>query len=146
MGLFNKVIKTLAKGWKMLCNLTKKLAAIIITGLVVVAKVIGKFFTFLTQWLDKAIDFVEKTYNVTVIAVQTFIKKVNDEYQELSYNYYQQGNQFLRDTVVKQSYISADEVPEDIRRLAEGMSNDQMKEITDITAEKQEYALDMCPA
>lgn len=76
------------------------------------AMIIGKFFSLLAKWLDTAIKYVEATFHVIVSGVQTFLKKVGNEYQQLSYNYTRQDDgTFLKNTVIKQTFVSEDEIP-----------------------------------
>jgi len=120
---------------------TKKLAGYIATALRSVAMIMGKFFTLMTQWLDKAINYVVATFNVIVSGVQTFIKKVNNEYQEISYNYSRQSDgSYLKNTVVRQTFVSEDEIPADIKELAVKMEEGNMIDISNATADRQEYA------
>lgn len=141
MGLFAKIGQALDKVFAMIAQLTKKLAKFIINNLRKVAMTIGKFFTLLTQWLDKAMNYVAATFNVIVDGVQTFLKKIGDEYQEISYNYtQQQDGSFMKNTVVRQTFVSEDEIPADIKQLATQMEEGNMVDMSQNTAQKQEYA------
>ena len=98
MGLFTKIGELADKVFALIAQLTKKLAKFILNNIRKVAMTIGKFFTLLTQWLDKAMDYVAATFNVIVDGVQTFLKKVGNEYQEISYNYtQQQDGSYMKD-------------------------------------------------
>lgn len=141
MGFFTKIGQLADKVFEMIAKLTKKLAKFIVNNLRKVAMTIGKFFTLLTQWLDKAMDYVAATFNVVVDGVQTFLKKVGNEYQELSYNYtQQQDGSFMKNTVVRQTFVSENEIPDDIKQLALQMENGNMVDMSNTTANKQEYA------
>lgn len=149
MGFFEKVGsnggkfvgKFVDKAFEMVARLTKKLAKFIVNNLRKAAMTIGKFFTLLTQWLDKAMNYVAATFNVVVDGVQTFLKKVGDEYQEISYNYtQQQDGSFIKNTVVRQTFVSENEIPDDIKQLARQMEDGNMVDISNNTAAKQEYA------
>ena len=141
MGLFTKIGQALDKVFQMIAQLTKKLAQFIVNNLRKVAMTIGKFFTLLTQWLDKAMNYVAATFKVIVDGVQTFLKKVGDEYQEISYNYtQQQDGSFMKNTVVRQTFVSEDEIPADIKQLAAQMEEGNMVDMSQNTAQKQEYA------
>ncbi len=123
-----------------IAQFTKKLVNFMKNALRTVAMTMGRFFTILTQWIDKAMNFVAATFNVVVHGVQTFLKKVGNEYQELSYNYSKQpdGN-YMKNTVLKQTFVSEDEIPADIRERAAQMENGNMIDMSNETASKQEY-------
>ena len=141
MGLFTKIGELADKLFALIAQLTKKLAKFILNNIRKVAMTIGKFFTLLTQWLDKAMDYVAATFNVIVDGVQTFLKKVGNEYQEISYNYtQQQDGSYMKNTVVRQTFVSEDEIPADIKQLALQMEEGNMVDMSNNTAEKQEYA------
>lgn len=141
MGLFTKIGQLVDKVFALIAQLTKKLAEFILNNIRKVAMTIGKFFTLLTQWLDKAMDYVAATFNVIVDGVQTFLKKVGNEYQEISYNYtQQQDGSYMKNTVVRQTFVSEDEIPADIKQLALQMEEGNMVDMSNNTAEKQEYA------
>ena len=141
MGLFTKIGERADKVVACIAQLTKKLAKFILNNIRKVAMTIGKFFTLLTQWLDKAMDYVAATFNVIVDGVQTFLKKVGNEYQEISYNYtQQQDGSYMKNTVVRQTFVSEDEIPADIKQLALQMEEGNMVDMSNNTAEKQEYA------
>lgn len=141
MGFFTKIGQFADKVFEMIAKLTKKLAKFIVNNLRKVAMTIGKFFTLLTQWLDKAMDYVAAKFNVVVDGVQTFLKKVGNEYQELSYNYtQQQDGSFMKNTVVRQTFVSENEIPDDIKQLALQMEEGNMVDMSNNTVKKQEYA------
>lgn len=141
MGLFTKIGQLADKVFALIAQLTKKLAKFILNNIRKVAMTIGKFFTLLTQWLDKAMDYVAATFNVIVDGVQTFLKKVGNEYQEISYNYtQQQDGSYMKNTVVRQTFVSEDEIPADIKQLALQMEEGNMVDMSNTIAEKQEYA------
>jgi hypothetical protein len=141
MGIFSKIGNWLDKTFEKILSLTKKLVDFMKTGLRKVAQIIGKFFTIMTQWLDKAINYVAATFNVIVNGVQTFLKKVGNEYQELSYNYSKQNDgSYIKNTVVRQTFVSEDEIPADIKAKALQMENGNMIDISETTASRQEKA------
>lgn len=144
MGFFkaigNWAGEKLDKVFEMIANLTKKLANFIENNLRKAAMTMGTFFTLMTKWLDKAINYVTATFRVIVNGAQTFLKKVNNEYQELSYNYSKQADgSYMRNTVVRQTFVSEDEIPAEIKEKALMLQNDQMVDISEKTAAKQEY-------
>ncbi len=141
MGFFKKLGSLLDKAFEKIAKLTKKLVKFMVNGLRKVAMTIGKFFTLLTQWIDKAMNYVAATFGVIVSGVQTFLKKVGDEYQELSYNYSKQSDgSYIKNTVVKQTFVSEDEIPADIKEKALMMEEGNMIDMSTTTASKQEYA------
>ncbi len=86
-------------------------------------------------------NYVEATFNVIVSGVQTFIKKVGNEYQEISYNYTRQNDgSYMKNTVVRQTMVSEDEIPADIKALAAKMNDGNMVDMSKATVQKQEYA------
>lgn len=141
MGIFTKIGQGIDKVFEKLAQLSKKLAKFMINNIRKVAMTIGKFFTLLTQWIDKAMDYVAATFHVIVDGVQTFLKKVGDEYQEISYNYtQQQDGSFMKNTVVRQTFVSEDEIPDDIKQMALQMEEGNMVDMSQSTVQKQEYA------
>ena len=73
--------------------------------------------------------------------MQTFLKKVGNEYQQISYNYSkQEDGTFLKNTVIKQTYVSEDEIPADIREQALQLADGKMVDITETAAEREEKA------
>ncbi len=145
MGIFRKVGEFIGgaidKAIEMIAKLTKKLVNFMVTGLRKVAMTIGKFFTLLTQWIDKAMDYVAATFKVIVSGVQTFLKKVGDEYQEISYNYSKQlDGSYMKNTVVRQTFVSEDEIPAEIKEKALMMEEGNLIDMSTTTASKQEYA------
>ena len=146
MGFFSKlgagIDKAISWAGEKLRKLASAAAAFfkrVKDGLRKFAMIIGKFFSLLAKWLDTAIQYVEATFHVLVAGVQTFLKKVGDEYQQLSYNYSQQEDgTFLKNTVVKQTFVSEDEIPADIREQALKLADGKMVDITETAAEKEE--------
>ncbi|MBQ3565795.1 MAG: hypothetical protein IJA12_01325 [Oscillospiraceae bacterium] len=141
MGLFSRIGQKLDSFFEKIVVFTKKLINVMATALKNVAILMGKFFTILTQWIDKAMNYVEATFNVIVSGVQTFLKKVGNEYQEISYNYTKQNDgSYMKNTVVRQTFVSEDEIPADIKALAAKMNDGNMVDMSKTTAQKQEYA------
>lgn len=145
MGLFKKIGSAIGdfidKAFETIAKLTKKLVNFMVTGLRKLAMTIGKFFTLLTQWIDKAMNYVAATFRVIVSGVQTFLKKVGDEYQEISYNYSKQPDgSYMKNTVVRQTFVSEDEIPADIKEKALMMEEGNLIDMSTTTASKQEYA------
>ena len=147
MGFFSKLGEKIDKGISWIGQQLKKFATLaadffrrVKDGIRKFAMIIGKFFSLLAKWLDTAIKYVEATFRVIVSGVQTFLKKVGNEYQQLSYNYTRQDDgTFLKNTVIKQTFVSEDEIPADIRealKLADG----KMVDITETAAEREEEA------
>ena len=94
MGFFSKLGEKIDKGISWIGQQLKKFATLaadffrrVKDGIRKFAMIIGKFFSLLAKWLDTAIKYVEATFHVIVSGVQTFLKKVGNEYQQLSYNY-----------------------------------------------------------
>ncbi|MCM1508117.1 MAG: hypothetical protein NC177_13440 [Ruminococcus flavefaciens] len=145
MGFFKNLLSTAGEVInsvaEKILNFTKKLIGIIAQSIRKVAMIIGKFFTLLTQWIGQAVNYVTTKFNVVVNGVQTFLKKVNNEYQEISYHYTKQSDgSYMKNTVVRQTFVSEDEIPADIKALALQMENNNMIDISNQTANKQEYA------
>ena len=93
MGFFSKLGEKIDKGISWIGQQLKKFATLaadffrrVKDGIRKFAMIIGKFFSLLAKWLDTAIKYVEATFHVIVSGVQTFLKKVGNEYQQLSYN------------------------------------------------------------
>ena len=111
MGFFSKLGEKIDKGISWIGQQLKKFATLaadffrrVKDGIRKFAMIIGKFFSLLAKWLDTAIKYVEATFRVIVSGVQTFLKKVGNEYQQLSYNYTRQDDgTFLKNTVIKQT-------------------------------------------
>ena len=111
MGFFSKLGEKIDKGISWIGQQLKKFATLaadffrrVKDGIRKFAMIIGKFFSLLAKWLDTAIQYVEATFRVIVSGVQTFLKKVGNEYQQLSYNYTRQDDgTFLKNTVVNRS-------------------------------------------
>lgn len=148
MGFFSKLGSMIDKGVAWVGQKLKKLVSLaadffekVKDGLRQFAMIIGKFFTLLTKWLDNAIKYVEATFRVVVAGVQTFLKKVGNEYQQISYNYSkQEDGTFLKNTVIKQTYVSEDEIPADIKEQALQLADGKMVDITETAAEREEKA------
>ena len=148
MGFFLKLGSMIDKGVAWVGQKLKKLVSLAVNffekvkdGLRQFAMIIGKFFTLLTKWLDNAIKYVEATFRVVVAGVQTFLKKVGNEYQQISYNYSkQEDGTFLKNTVIKQTYVSEDEIPADIKEQALQLADGKMVDITETAAEREEKA------
>lgn len=140
-NLFSSVGEAIDSVAEKILSFTKKLINVIVQAIRKVAMIIGKFFTLLTQWISQAVDYVTATFNVVVNGVHTFLKKVNNEYQEISYHYTKQSDgSYMKNTVVRQTFVSEDEIPADIKALALKMENNNMIDISNQTASKQEYA------
>ena len=140
MGFFSKLGSMIDKGVAWVGQKLKKLVSLAVDffekvkdGLRQFAMIIGKFFTLLTKWLDNAIKYVEATFRVVVAGVQTFLKKVGNEYQ-------QKDGTFLKNTVIKQTYVSEDEIPADIKEQALQLADGKMVDITETAAEREEKA------
>ena len=109
MGFFSKLGEKIDKGISWIGQQLKKFATLaadffrrVKDGIRKFAMIIGKFFSLLAKWLDTAIKYVEATFHVIVSGVQTFLKKVGNEYQQLSYNYTRQDDgTFLKNTVMR---------------------------------------------
>ena len=145
MGFFSKLGEKIDKGISWIGQQLKKFATLaadffrrVKDGIRKFAMIIGKFFSLLAKWLDTAIKYVEATFHVIVSGVQTFLKKVGNEYQQLSYNYTRQDDgTFLKNTVIKQTFVSEDEIPADIREQALKLADGKMVDITETAAEKE---------
>ncbi len=151
MGFFKKIGEWMDKGisavWGAIVRLTKRLANLIATSIRTVAQVLGKFFTLLTKWIGEALKYVEATFNIIVAGAQTFLKKVGDEYQELSYNYSRQKDgSYIKNTVVRQTFVSESEIPDDILAKARQMEQGNLLDISEATATRQEQACNQLSA
>ena len=148
MGFFSKLGEKIDKGISWIGQQLKKFATLaadffrrVKDGIRKFAMIIGKFFSLLAKWLDTAIKYVEATFHVIVSGVQTFLKKVGNAYQQLSYNYTRQDDgTFLKNTVIKQTFVSEDEIPADIREQALKLADGKMVDITETAAEREEEA------
>jgi hypothetical protein len=138
MGMLIDGIKEIAKG---LVKVVKGLFSLAKVTLKALAEVLKKFWAVLLNWFNKAIKWVEESFNKFVLGAETFLKKVGDAYQELSYHYSQNdAGTWERDTVIKQKFVSEDEIPDDIKALAAQMNDGQMINVSQNTGEQAQIA------
>lgn len=131
----------------MITGLIDRVKCVAAFGLNKLKEVLHKFWAVLINWFNKAIQWVEDQLHKVVLGGETFLKKVGDEYQEFSYHYSQNsaGN-WERDTVIKQKFVSEDEIPADILALAAQMEEGNMLNITQGTDDQTKIAAEKLAA
>ncbi|MBQ3566919.1 MAG: hypothetical protein IJA12_07050 [Oscillospiraceae bacterium] len=143
MGFFKKAGELLDAGinWikgkilNLIKSLTKTLRA--------VAMIIGIFFGKLVKWMQKVLNYVEnhlRQLGITqeIEGTTTYLHKVAGGFEEISYNYTNINNEWRKDTVIKDQIVSPDEIPDDIRAIAESMENDEYRDISSNVSTKVE--------
>lgn len=144
MGDIIEGFKEIGRG---LVKAVKGVFALAKATLKMLASILAKFWAVLLNWFHKAIKWVEETLKKLVLGAETFIKKVGEEYQEISYHYSQNNaGTWERDTVIKQKFVSADEIPDDIKALAAQMEEGDMINISQNTGEQAQIAAEKLSA
>ncbi len=116
-------------------SLTKTLRA--------VAMIIGIFFGKLVKWMQKVLNYVEnhlRQLGITqeIEGTTTYLHKVAGGFEEISYNYTNINNDWRKDTVIKDEIIKLDDMPDDIRAIAEKMKDDEHCDISSNVSTKVE--------
>lgn len=104
---------------------------------------IHAYWKNIIQWLAKAAEKIKSVLNVVVEGSETFIKRIGAGFKNMSENYSKlPGGKWRKDTVIEQSYINENDVPEEIKQAMLNMRGIEGEKI-EITSyvEKQVLAL-----
>ncbi|MFR0949402.1 MAG: hypothetical protein ACLSFT_01735 [Ruminococcus callidus] len=102
--------------------------------------IIGKFFSLLAKWLDTAIKYVKHIPCNRFWCTDIF-EEGRKRVSSVVHNYTRQDDgTFLKNTVIKQTFVSEDEIPADIREQALKLADGKMVDITETAAEREEEA------
>ena len=94
------------------------LGTLLIVGAVsaLAGAVIHAYWKHIIKWLAKAAEKIKSVLNVAVEGAETFIKRVGAGFKNMSENYSKlPDGKWRKDTVIEQSYIDENDVPEEIR-------------------------------
>lgn len=105
--------------------------------------IIHSYWKNIIQWLAKAAEKIKSVLKVAVEGSETFIKRIGAGFKNMSENYSKlPGGKWRKDTVIEQTYINENDVPDEIRQAmlnSRGIEGEKIE----ITAyvEKQVLAL-----
>ena len=121
------------------------LGALLIAGAIgaLAGAVIHAYWDHIIRWLAKVSAKIKSVLNIAVDGYETFIQRVGAGFKNMSENYSKlPGGKWRKDTVIEQSYIPENDVPEEIKRAMLAANNIEGTKInTTLYLEKQVLTL-----